>query len=135
MIVFSELKKLAERATPGPWVYDSGNGQVETKNWRIIICERYTDLERRYDANGMYPGGLPEEVEKLLTHRNDDDLDFMGAANPETVIKMIDLIDTYEYALKYISHMGPDMAETEASLKAKEALIEGSKINGFSWVL
>ena len=34
-----------EKATPGPWKYDCGNGQVETTEWRVLICERVGNLE------------------------------------------------------------------------------------------
>lgn len=44
-----QLKEAADQATPGPWYYDCGNGEVESRtesNWRQPVVERVDLMDR-----------------------------------------------------------------------------------------
>lgn len=67
----NELKELAEKATPGPWIYDEEDGTIEpleTVGLRSIIAEP--------------------------TYSND--AAFIAAANPQTVLELIAEIERRE---------------------------------------
>jgi len=84
----AEGLRLADAATPGPWKYDNGNGQVETLEWRVLIAERVGNLERKRDAQGMTAYGYPE-VKKLLLYDNEDDMEFIAWSNPQRIKELI----------------------------------------------
>lgn len=98
------LLDLVQWATPGPWKNDCGNGQVEHDDTRITICNRMGNYERRIEYLDMHalPWGAPiddEEVEKLLTYNNDDDMDFIAAARdylPRLLVEVIAWRERYQ---------------------------------------
>ena len=47
--VIDELDEAERRATPGPWKYDSGNSEIETRNkeyFRSTVCVRADLVEK-----------------------------------------------------------------------------------------
>lgn len=88
----SDLKQLAEWCTPGRWKYDIGNGQVETEDHRILICNRAGNYERRQDAIDMHGADYRShfsEIEAILLKDNNFDMEFIAQANPETILRLI----------------------------------------------
>lgn len=73
-MTIEEIEKLCNKATPGPWYYDSGNMQVEshrTDLYRLPIVDIASISERREWA---------EEHEIKDSWDRDDDGDFIAAA-------------------------------------------------------
>jgi len=84
MTNLDELKKLAEAATPGPWHYDCGNWEVESQNkdtFRYSICNLIEGMEETEPVDAL-PNG-----------------EYIAAANPQTVLALIERIRTYEAKL------------------------------------
>lgn len=51
-----ELKDLCDKATPGPWIYDWGNWQVESGNpdhSRAGVANAVLDEENHYESFGL----------------------------------------------------------------------------------
>ena len=74
----TELEKLAKAATPGPWEFSKETENVATSDGELDIAFRYTPAEEG-DMTG----------------------EFISAANPKTILHMLDLIDEMAEALKY----------------------------------
>lgn len=92
MTDLKKLRELAEVATPGPWEV-SGTGQQVLKEADVP----YGD-QRICETNSMashYPG-------KTSCWKN---IAFIAAANPETVIALIDRIEKLELQLKEASEV------------------------------
>lgn len=99
----NELKELAQKATPGPWKHDDGNHQIETSGHRILICDAASNFTRKVDAEYMYGENIPDDVNGILKYDNDDDMEFISAANPQVVIQLIERIEKLSEALTQIS--------------------------------
>jgi hypothetical protein len=78
-----ECLERAEKATIGPWIYDLGNGEVETSEHRVTICNRAGNLERKQDVEHRYGDEIPLEVIKLLQADNNDDMEFIAHARTD----------------------------------------------------
>ncbi|MDT3718483.1 ead/Ea22-like family protein [Pseudomonas oryzihabitans] len=87
-ILVRELRERARRATPGPWELQTSN------SWRRIGT-----------AGGRFADG---DVLAPTTHRGDnhpdlagrqEDLDFIVAADPTTVLALLDEIDRLQHSL------------------------------------
>lgn len=87
----TELKRLAEAATPGPWVARPGDGALdgrskfETKRHVLIYAEDDCDTHPIADASCNHTCRMPEEQE--------DNAAFIAAANPATVLSLIAQIE------------------------------------------
>lgn len=80
---YSELKMLAEKATPGPWHVDShGMTMTSTKSFKTVF-NHPTDR----------PAVRHEETGNLSSWRNDWDASFIATANPAAVLEMIHEIE------------------------------------------
>jgi hypothetical protein len=99
-----KLRDLCEKATPGPWKNDCGNGQVETEDLRVVICNREGGLGRLEDCLSMYcrecegdifeaAKELPEEVQQLLKYDNEDDMEFIAEART-AIPKLLDEVES-----------------------------------------
>ncbi len=80
----TELEKLALKATPGQWVFDCGNGEVECRAdalWRMPVVIRADILDRKEHC----------EYFELAVHPcdPDDDCEFVAAFNPVTAKALI----------------------------------------------
>jgi hypothetical protein len=92
-----ELRRIAEKATPGPWEWHvrddtAGWGDVRRVSWWLNSEVREKDYERRYGRvvlhyEKTYPAG---DRSALL---RDPDADYIAAANPATVLALLDEID------------------------------------------
>ncbi|WP_338544937.1 ead/Ea22-like family protein [Pseudomonas benzopyrenica] len=113
-ILVQQLRERASRATPGPWELQASN------SWRRIGT-----------AGGRFADG---DVLAPTTHRGDnhpdlaarqEDLDFIVAADPATVLALLDELDTaianHENA---VAHMQSVCAERD-QLKAENAELIG----------
>lgn len=76
----TRLEDHCSYATPGPWKFDIGNGQVETTQDRLLICERIGNLERKKDMLEMRSGSLDGKLKELLSHDNNSDMEFIALA-------------------------------------------------------
>lgn len=107
MTDLKKLRELAEAATPGPWEV-SGTGQQVLKEADVTYGN-----QRICETNSMashYPG-------KTSCWKN---IAFIAAANPETVIALIDRIEKLEEALR-VYDAGPNCSQSNV---AREALKE-----------
>lgn len=126
ILVQQQLRKLAERATPGPWELQTSN------SWRRIGT-----------AGGRFADG---DVLAPTTHRGDnhpdlaarqEDLDFIVAADPTTVRALLDELDRLTRAAKYCEDIDAthenhretmlyDMALERDQLRAENAELKDS---------
>ena len=81
-----DILERASRATPGPWRNDCGNGQVETEDARIEICNRVGNSARKEDVAYRFGVEVPNDVASLLSFDNEDDMDFIAAARTDVVV-------------------------------------------------
>lgn len=80
---YEELKAIAEKATPGPWWVDShGMTMMSMEKMEVIF---------NHPAQGIAVRN--EETGNLSHWRNDWDASFIAAANPKTVLALIDEIE------------------------------------------
>lgn len=75
------LRELAEKATPGPWKHESG--QIDGPNYAEVVAPG------RVECMAYCYGGS-----STIEWERDVDAEFIAAANPETVIALLDLIDS-----------------------------------------
>lgn len=114
-----ECLERAEKATKGPWEYDSGNGEVETVPHRIAICDRAGNLEREQDVEYRYGDHIPEEALELLKTDNYDDLEFIAKARtdvPELARRLKLAVNDLRFFASHTGHVvrckyGPDQCE------------------------
>lgn len=111
-MTLSELKELAENATPGPWKADLGNWQIECDrldldNYRDGICSFTHD-----DRDGI--DGRVNPINPL------HDAEFIGAANPHTILDLIKRLELVADCLKEVGDCCmPDTAKKAISLCIK----------------
>jgi hypothetical protein len=74
-----ELKELAEKATPGPWVWRSPG----------YLCNKYIEPGLVLDVN----------AEKVGIERSIEDAEFIAAANPQVVLQLIERIKKLNEAI------------------------------------
>lgn len=63
-----KLKRLAEKATPGPWKYDSGNWEIEDNN-RNVLFSLHDDtgsIVENCFSNAEYIEALNPELIKIM---------------------------------------------------------------------
>jgi hypothetical protein len=101
-MTLSSIKQRLKAATPGPWKNDCENGQVETEDWRILICERVGNSVRKADADYMYAEKI-SEVEKLLSYDNEDDMEFIAHSRTD-IEALVACVEVMRDALEYFQH-------------------------------
>lgn len=113
------LLDYAERATPGPWYADLGNWDVESqheKHWRMTVCEQ-SDLMSRHEHFKDFD--LEENPPDAPRHPGND-LEYIAAANPETVLA---LVTALREAMRTLTIVTEAMCNTcHQDLRAYEAL-------------
>jgi hypothetical protein len=124
-MTLQHLKELAEKATPGPWKYDCGNGQVETEEWRVLIAERVGNYKRRKDCEYMYSGKI-KEVEKLLSHDNEIDMEYIAALSPEIILALLNAVEALKLITEYGDIHGAPSRHATKTLAALDAALEFS---------
>lgn len=97
------IKKLAEAATPGPWEKWHGNPEVycqvkanergRIKGYSIATCEAddLPELEEQY---------LEEDSYEMQAEAN---ADFIAAANPETILRLVARCEAAEAERKFLA--------------------------------
>lgn len=76
---YTELKRLAEKATPGPWWVDShGMTMMSMPGLQVVFT---------HPSDG--PAARNEETGNLSHWRNDWDASYIATANPETILALI----------------------------------------------
>ena len=109
----TNLKKLAEAATPGPWI-EGGRGQDNLDKDGLPI---------EYDA--VYPVDEEQENDIIAREVQHDDCKFIAAANPQTILAMIEVMEQMGEALKWHTAMTRPIARTDEALAAYNKLKEG----------
>lgn len=102
-----KLRKLAEAATPGPWV--SGDPSFGNGNAQMIVSISDRAMGRDIQGPNLRPALF--------------DVEFIAAANPTAVLDLIDQLDAAESKL----------AAAEAKLAAVRELVEYPSIT-LEWV-
>ncbi len=90
-IDLENLLKLAKGATPGPWEYDCGNGQVESRahsHYRHVTAERISITDKVSDCCYMDDTIDPEKWSDRVI-RPDEDCEFIAAANPQVITALV----------------------------------------------
>ena len=107
MIDTTNLRKLAQKATPGPWL-------LRATEWNLYL------VQSGREGDGSI-------VDTAYSRRND--IDYIAAANPATVLQLIDEIDrlhTIEAAARNLAkvkgrhHAEIAMNRLQATLAASE---------------
>ena len=83
-----KLRKLAEAATPGPWEADGGE---ISQHWSSL--EPWLEIVGKREACGPYCYGGTAGVERT------EDAEFIAAANPASVLGLLDQLDAAEAKL------------------------------------
>jgi len=81
-----ELRTLAAKASPGPWWIDSHGHSMSDRNHKTVF--QAVDLVK--------PAFRNPETGNLSHWPNDWDASFIAAANPETVLSLLDTIETLQ---------------------------------------
>ena len=108
----AELRRLAEAATPGPW---------STAAFQLVI-----DVARRIDVG-------------MCGHR--DDAAFIAAANPATVLALLDERDALLDAAARLAHMTEARNNARAEVKRLTAKLDAIEADGdklsimFGWLV
>ena len=97
-----KLRELAEKATPGPYMYSVGG------------------LPRRHTIDAMRNGGMGEVVAELAWHRSDTDAAFIAACDPQTILGLLEEIARLH-----------DCAEKEYQAHVKERTLAAMTIGEF----
>lgn len=107
------IKKLAEAATPGPWI-EAGNGcdnldsEGKPIKYDSVFYDRPDDLDD-YEA-----------VCRDTTH---EDSMFIAAANPQAILQMIAVMEQMADAMNYTILTGEGLTELDHALAAYKELM------------
>lgn len=84
MIFIDKLKKIAESASPGPWKigYHNGSGMYDFSNNTFCLVNVHDDFVLKSSLCNEY-----------------EDAKFISEANPETILKLIEVIKMLEKTL------------------------------------
>ena len=103
---YEGLKRLAQLASPGPWIEDDGNIFSCPLNERRdeIIMKRILDEERVFhtddnSALGGFPLGFVAQCNQSLPNF-DADANFIAAASPFVILKLIKELEDAKKKLK-----------------------------------
>lgn len=88
MIDINELRRLAQAATPGPWIAAGPSfGESLPKHLNEVVVDREGDEDDGYSICNA-PIGLNEE--------RSDDMEFIAEANPLAIEELLDRLETAE---------------------------------------
>lgn len=93
-----ELKTLAEKATPGPWKCEIGQ-----RAWRLF-CHGKTAYGKHFEEyNGAW--ALLDQVDSINGTKEfqQNNAQFIAAANPQTILKLIEAIESAKLHLACIT--------------------------------
>lgn len=115
----TELKKLAETATPGPWIAagPSFGGDFP------VYCEEVVVDREHDDDDGYGICQAPTGLEKESTH----DMSYIAAANPAAILKLLAINAELVEALKGLDEAycraGPQLTRDERNIDRKRLII------------
>lgn len=81
---YRELKKLAEKATPGPWHIDSHGMTMTSMESFKTVFNHPTDR----------PSVRHEETGNLSSWRNDWDASYIATANPKVILEILEELES-----------------------------------------
>lgn len=81
---YSELKMLAEKATPGPWHIDSHSMTMTSMESFKTVFNHPTDR----------PSVRHEETGNLSNWRNDWDASYIATANPKVILEILENLES-----------------------------------------
>ena len=88
MININELRRLAQAATPGPWIAAGPSfGESLPKHLNEVVVDREGDEDDGYSICNT-PIGLDQECS--------DDMAFIAAANPAAISELLDRLEAAE---------------------------------------
>lgn len=93
MTNYTELKKLAEAATPGPWREQVWCG---LHGWPDDWCATFI------------PHGPPRKYSKNGEKKAENDAKFIAAANPSVILEMIAQLEAANAVIEKIKKYGPE---------------------------
>ena len=118
MIDTKELRRLAQAATPGPWIAAGPSfGESLPKYLNEVVIDRAGDEDDGYSICGA-PLGLDKE--------GSDDMAFVAAANPATTPELLDRLESAESGAIEQARLNGMGSEREAALMAKLEAAEKS---------
>lgn len=103
-----ELKRLAEAATPGPW-------KVGTDGWPIGSFSTGNSNENGEDYH-VSTYGL--RCDELGSGDAKTDATFIAAANPATILDLVEKLKACEEALEIVGHRSGSMHEFRNTARA-----------------
>lgn len=111
----TELKKLAEAATPGPWITD--DWASTDSDGAINVC----------GTSVMAPKSLCGVFTVALEGDGTNDVDYIAAANPAAILKLLAINAELVEALKGLDEAycraGPQLTRDERNIDRKRLII------------
>ena len=121
MIDINDLRRMAQAATPGPWIGAWPSfGESLPKYLNEVAVDREGDEDDGYSICNA-PIGLEEQCS--------DDMAFIGAANPAAVIELLDRLESAEKERDALRTKIAEMGRQEPVMWANSSDINSSRIN------
>lgn len=123
MTTITELKKLAEAATPGP--YKFGLSDYDDTYQQVIIEKSFDYRGPGYCENPSIFGANGERVvgcDEYYIFGSPNDAEYIAAANPETILHILAVIEEMAGALRKYQKRG-SMNDLESADYAMDAAL------------
>jgi len=118
MIDWKELRRIALAATPGQWVYDLVNGEIEAEKGRRGICA-FHGLTEFLDDN---------TERKIYSFEQDDNANHICAFSPLQALALLDELERCRAALSTAQLVIRSRYAAERELRATLELIANQAI-------
>ena len=106
----TELKALAEKATPGPWIAAGPSfGAEHAVYYEDVVVDREGDEDDTFQVC-QSPTGLEEQ--------SSNDMEFIGAANPAAILSLIAALESAQDERRALLATEQNLREELAALKA-----------------
>ena len=106
----TELKALAEKATPGPWIAAGPSfGAEHAVYYEDVVVDREGDEDDTFQVC-QSPTGLEEQ--------SSNDMEFIGAANPAAILTLIADLESAQDERRALLATEQNLREELAALKA-----------------
>ena len=116
-----ELIEIAKAATPGPWVYDSGNRTIETTDKSLAHRKAICSTDDLFDSS--------QEDEIRPYGETWDDSEYIAKFNPVLVLKLLESWKEMRKSLNSIANAdGPSSWGDVFAKEAGEALAKADKV-------
>lgn len=108
----AELRRLAERATPGPWWNESG-----------VLHAKNPGVWSEANKSCIHPASCPEPYwENAEPDQQRRDADFIAAANPSAVLALLDRADELEREVERLRQIEDKALCWDALVRENESL-------------